>query len=301
MQALIIGITMSWLSVQCPGSAVMWKSWNTRASNSNWARPRFPPVDCQISAGRSADFVQQIDSRISPGFWHCVSPLMMISIVILIKYGFSSHLAWYMRPPEGAPYQILIPPDQDLNTRPCAFCSLFCNGTHAGLFGLLANWLRFRANCPIAWRNWKGPEKTFYYRAEIWPCLVWTKQIGLRISTSGLHCPDKGKWTWKRLLLSGNPSPDSMGRVFARRIIQPPLKCPPSARPHQRVAAAGGTFELRKFLWCKDSDACKPVLGNRGGLSGTTRLFCKPATKDTLKSMGDVVGTLNDGREFLTQ
>ena len=178
--------------IVCPGSAVMWKSWNTRASNSNWARPRFPPVDCQISAGRSADFVQQIDCKISPGFWHCVSPLMMISIVILIKYGFSSHLAWYMRPPEGAPYQILIPPDQDLNTRPCAFCSLFCNGTHAGLFGLLANWLRFRANCPIAWRNWKGPEKTFYYGAEIWPCLVWTKQIGLRISTSGWEYLPRG-------------------------------------------------------------------------------------------------------------
>ena len=92
--------------VQCPaGSTVMWKSWNSRASNSKWARPRFP----QISAGRSPDFVQQIDCRISGIVlrdWWTVSHYRIIIIIIhnylkssWSKYIFSCHMAWYMRDP----------------------------------------------------------------------------------------------------------------------------------------------------------------------------------------------------------
>ena len=94
----------------CPmsraGSTVMWKSWNSRASNSKWARPRFP----QISAGRSPDFVQQIDCRISGIVlrdWWTVSHYRIIIIIIhnylksssWSQYAFSCHMAWYMRDP----------------------------------------------------------------------------------------------------------------------------------------------------------------------------------------------------------
>ena len=116
----------------CPmsraGSTVMWKSWNSRASNSKWARPRFPqisagrspdflrqiarflPADRQISAGRSPDFVQQIDCRISGIVlrdWWTVSHYRIIIIIIhnylksssWSQYAFSCHMAWYMRDP----------------------------------------------------------------------------------------------------------------------------------------------------------------------------------------------------------
>ena len=101
--------------VQCPGagSTVMWKSWNSRASNSKCARTRFPQPDRQISAGRSPDFVQQIDCRISGIVlrdWWTVSHYRIIIIIIhnylkssssssWSQYAFSCHMAWYMRDP----------------------------------------------------------------------------------------------------------------------------------------------------------------------------------------------------------
>ena len=105
----------------------------------------------------------------------------------------------------------------------------------------------------------RGSWENILLGAEIWPCLVWTWQIGLRIWTLGLQCPDKDlkAITFERPLLLG-----SYGSGFcSRRIIQPPLKCPPRSARSKAPAARWKTFERRKLSFAAAKIPTKPVLG----------------------------------------
>ena len=98
---------------------------------------------------------------------------------------------------------------------------------------------------------------------------------------------------------------EGIGRVFAARIIQPPLKCPPPNPPsrlHQRPLCSLRDLWAQKVILRRYKDSassCKPVLGPHSLTDEPTRPFCKPtpATKDILK--GNV--NYSDGGQLLIE